>query len=252
MRVFIIIFSLLFLTSCYSKIKYAGSETETEYGVFDKKKKAVYKEGKETNSEEILYPESCFIPELPSLIGCYPFNGSIEDESGNERHFIANNITFGVDSYGNKNRACTFTEKNCSLVLNLETNDILIENLTLTCKIHIHLRKESGVLFAFGHKVYISLESNVLYFNEGEKKEKLLELPIDTWYNVIITKEKNNGFIQIGEKEVHFTWSQKIGQKIHIGQFNQRSSFIGKIDEIKIFNTSLTREDINILKTLTK
>src|SRR2546426_1776683 len=62
------------------------------------------------------------------LVAFYPFNGNVNDASGNGNHGVANDVSFGTDRFGMPNRAGSFAgNANSNVKINSTSLNLLTD-----------------------------------------------------------------------------------------------------------------------------
>ena len=204
------------------------------------------------------------------LVGYWPFNGNANDVSPNANNGNNNGATLTNDRFGNSNSAFVFNGSSSIdignlAVSNLKTYSFWIYPTDLSGVYRTVMSKFEGnsslVSFEIGQReaqkmgfVYSTTGTNG-YFTNSQSS-----LNINTWYNFVITIDNN--FIKMyvnGTLEQTSTYPGVCfdnGDNVFIGAtrnaiIGNPSSFfwIGKIDDVGIWNRALTQEEITALYT---
>ncbi len=206
------------------------------------------------------------------LVGWWPFNGNANDESGNENHGTVNGATLTSDRSGKQNSAYNF-DGISNLIKCSKTGPT--GNPTLTISFWIKSsQKTYGHLIGYGNnglfgqdlRIFInnSICSNSIAFDTyGNQKAKSNTLS-DSWENYSISYDGNtgnnttiakfykNGILMSSECFNVNNSKTNISQLIPItfGRYHgtvQTGFYNGLLDDIAIYNRTLTQEEITAL-----
>jgi hypothetical protein len=202
------------------------------------------------------------------LVGYWPFNGNANDVSPNANNGNNNGATLTNDRFGNSNSAFVFNGSS-----SIDIGNLAVSNLK-TYSFWIYPTDLSGVYRTVMSK--FEGNSSLASFEIGQREAQKMgfaysttgtngyitnsqsSLNINTWYNFVITIDNN--FIKMyvnGTLEQTSTYPGVCfdnGDNVFIGAtrnaiIGNPSSFfwIGKIDDVGIWNRALTQEEITNL-----
>jgi hypothetical protein len=204
------------------------------------------------------------------LVGWWPFNGNANDESGNGNHGTVNGATLTIDRFGNAGKAYGFDGINNYIQCNssisnhsnvsiagwayLNSNDgngfvqIGIDGTNGGC--NGYAIGNGGATFTTNGNNLISLVSCVEWNNTNST------IPIQNWFHFALLKNGNvfqhyiNGFL-VNTKTISNIINPS--NSIFIGSSAPQSLNYhnGKLDDIAIYNRTLTQQEITQLYTRT-
>jgi Concanavalin A-like lectin/glucanases superfamily len=202
------------------------------------------------------------------LVAYYPFNGNANDESGNGNHGTVNGAVLDLDRNGLNNSSYFFNSNNISVPHknNLGFNSSSPFSVSIwafrtgneNC-MHLIGKRVPGtsqfnwqiafdrifsmvdLSFTGGSNGIIGVTSNTI-------------CPINQWINVIGTYENGYWKLFINGLEVASTYNLNVpfdsDTPLTIGSSGNLSfPFIGKLDDIRIYNRALTQSEITYLAT---
>jgi len=201
------------------------------------------------------------------LLAYYPFNGNANDESGNEYHGMNEGAELTTDRHGNINSAYYFDGTDVISVPNHSSINFLNE-FSITCWINSESTKspmsiiiKNGLYTDF----YLFIMSNITYFkfrnseNIDYQQSSNKKLDMGKWHSLIFTRNKSNSQkifldgVLISEK-IESNQIEWLSKEISIGGFlfqhnlgNYYHGFVGKIDDVRIYNRVLFEEEIKYL-----
>jgi len=194
------------------------------------------------------------------LVGWWPFNGNANDESGNGNHGTVNGATLTTDRNGQSNRAYSFDGVNDNI--NPLQNNLPFGASARSVSVWFQRIGSGGCLFSYGtantgNAYMIAVGSNIIA-NQGWTSPDFPVFPSvnNNWNNVVCTfdgtssKIYYNGILQgTGNMSALNT----IFNSFYFGTrvLNDMDFFNGNIDDIAIYNRSLTQEEITALYTST-
>jgi hypothetical protein len=209
------------------------------------------------------------------LVGYWPFNGNANDESGNNNNGVVNGATLTTDRFGNTGKAYKFNGQNNNIVvqnsttlnptsiticawINAERNDGLIiqkGNPTNATEISYRLVYEDvntqlGLATGWGVGECNTINNNFIGIGTGV-------IPKNNWA-FVVTTISNNGQVKqyYNNNEIKsssgspFKSCNSASSTIRIGGLHWQDDtewFLGKIDEVRIYNRVLTQEEITYL-----
>ena len=207
---------------------------------------------------------ACLPPNVPTtgLVGYWPFCGNANDESGNGNNGTVNGATLTTDRFGNSISAYNFSGgSNVSVPMTF-----LLHNLptrTFSCWFNANGAQNGGRIYettylnggiAMSNGNFLDAwyyngtnECNVTNINTGNLNE---------WHNLVYVTDSNTGLGSIyldgvfinSRNGLPFTSpSNWLNNFLRFGLGAQGESFIGKIDDIGIWNRALTQQEITNL-----
>lgn len=200
-----------------------------------------------------------------ALIAYYPFNGNVNDESGNGNDGINNGATPSIDRFGNNNSAFLFTESyiDCNSPLIPSSGD-----WTVNLWIYPNSYNNDQYNMLFGQYVYSS-SSNGRFFNSIDGTTSVFycqyngdeieltgnnEILLFNWQMITLIRNGDNLLCYYnGEYDNTGTISGSIIQSVnfligvHTTDYWPTGCFHGKIDDIKIYDIALTESEIQDL-----
>jgi hypothetical protein len=200
------------------------------------------------------------------LVGWWPFNGNANDESGNGNNGTVNGATLTNDRNGNVNSAYSF---NNSEITTFISSSQFSSDYTISIWIRVNSNNASFPTFLVGNNVpsgftdptYLIAQLNQQYkfvyymqiapTNAGVGLGQSNTLNLNTWYHLVISSTNQQCKMYIDGLENSTAgpiYLSNIGSYLHIG--NGRDSgeiFIGQLDDISIFNRSLSQQEITNL-----
>lgn len=220
---------------------------------------------------------------IPSdgLVGYYPMNGNLYDESGKGNHGVIFGATFSYDRFGHENSACYFDGQDDYIWINesssLESDDFSValwmKIFSLTFNTYQTLLiKEDG--WNDGYKVVVRtdrtdfLADKMLFTVSGplENNDGLVNLhstssieKIDTWYHITVTYQKAglmkiyiNGCLD-AEVQGPVSWDKENSYELVLGRHSNNGAtsyggyLWGAIDNLLIYNRVLTEQEIQLI-----
>lgn len=209
----------------------------------------------------------------------YPFNGNLNDVSGNNRHITdVSNIIFSQDTWGNENATIEFNGTNSYAVIdegkNFPEGDYSISFFIMPKNIKGALFEKANYLngsgFSFslmltetnskGELMYAANKADIpcnnlisLTNSNIQKHDKLITA--DAWYHIVIVSQ--NGVIKTYINCYNVataTFANNITKhckdapfRLGISSMGNKSPFMGKMDNLRIFTKALTDLEIEHL-----
>jgi hypothetical protein len=209
---------------------------------------------------------SCYIP-TQNLVGWWPFNGNINDESGNGNHGQLNEwntTTFTKDRFGNENKAYEFSDNNYSPI-KIPYSSIL-NSTSMTFSGWFKTKNlptsiwDSRILItkpnAYGIKIALTPSTAKNYINVNRNYEagytSKMEIDTNNWYHFVYVHDEKTGsklFIN-GKLENSSSENGPLTtnfDRICFGGENNWSNFKGYLDDIAIFNKALDSNEVKAL-----
>ena len=194
------------------------------------------------------------------LVGYWPFSGNANDESGNGNNGTNNGATLTTDRFGNTNSSYNFNGTNnyISLPIGFTTG-----SASKSFSVWFYLANGT-YNFVLDGGTSVNGSSFGLFWNTNPTINKLTfhgdgatydyefaDINFNQWYHTVITydgttvKSYLNG-VYIGSKIV--TLNTSTTSNIKVGSRNNTSAyFLGKIDDIGVWNRALTEQEITNL-----
>jgi len=214
------------------------------------------------------------------LIAHYPFNGNLNDKSGNGYDLRANGGEFSTDRFGNisayklngvsdyleSNRSVPFSPGTISFWVNMSQfpSNNPTQNCFFLCNdvIKIHCRKDS-----------VDLD----VYNDLNITKSTYKIELNKWYHIVVVRARGYYYLYINsilnsygidpDPSENFYWFLKIGngnenfysvEYFDDGSISYSSGvnpinfYDGKIDDIRFYSRELTEQEIKALYTLPK
>ena len=217
-----------------------------------------------------------FYAQIPSyvptngLVGWWPFNGNANDESGNGNHLTNNNgVTFGIDRFGINNGTVVFNGVNQTLSKSYPNIISGNSDRTLSCWINqSSLSSSLGISLinlsegTIGNCYTSSsletaggLNSGFLFWKRCNDAGWSFNRSLNTWYHLVLTFSNNLVSLYINNSLINtFTLNSPTNTNainFIVGGGNNNNGangfWIGKIDDISIFNRVLSFQEISAL-----
>jgi hypothetical protein len=199
------------------------------------------------------------------LVGWWPFNGNANDESGNGNNGTVNGAILTSDRNGNLNSAYSFNNSEITTVI---SSSQFSSDYTISIWVRVNSNNASyptflvgnNVLSGFADPTYLITQLSQYKFvhymqiaptNAGVTLYQSNSLNLDTWYHLVISSTNQQCKMYIDGIENSIAgpiYLSNFGSYLHIG--NGRDSgeiFIGQLDDIAIFNRSLSQQEISDL-----
>ena len=185
------------------------------------------------------------------LMAYYPFNGNANDISGNNNHGTINGATPAKDRFGNPNSSYDFQGKQNVLISNFPTLS------SFTFAGWINWDKINGwEPFIDNTTTGVRFELLTNRLSLSDHFSSILSVKTSTWYHLTVTYDRNTKIIR------HYLNGQKVGEinasmtnvsgTIYLGEgpTGGHEFLTGKIDDIYIYNRSLSNSEIRELYNL--
>ena len=203
------------------------------------------------------------------LVAHYPLNGNLEDVSGNQLHGSAFGGSFTTDQNNIANQAYYFNGINDHIKIN---NSSILETQQFTFSCWISAESDTGAIVSLSEVP--SSYNNCGYYLKHLNSQPAGQIMVDS-YNFVWSKVETDKLIQQNEwQHLVFTYDQ-VEMKIYLngqligstpeeravdyreqnpmilGGYSTRTTggtwFKGKMDEVKIYNRSLSSTEVNAL-----
>jgi hypothetical protein len=146
-----------------------------------------------------------FSQSLPSylpkdgLLGCWPFNGNANDESGNSNHGIVNGANLTSDRKGVPNNAYLFDGEN-DLITIKSSNKLILES-SFSMSVNFYLDSQKSSAFGLISKGAFNYDVEYLLWVEDDLKQirpifgNIIlnkQLEVKKWHNITVIFDSNN------------------------------------------------------------
>lgn len=195
------------------------------------------------------------------LVGWWPFNGNANDQSGNGNNGVVNGATLTTDRFGTTNSSyyfdgvsnvITIPSFSPGVIQNQYSMSIWINNADNLDHQSIYLRQGANFSKTWILKMDNSNELRVYNENSFYSTYNHPVSLLNAWYHLCITINSNIIKFYINGVNVHtetinypLTWTndpQYLGFSGNTG--NQPYPFLGKLDDIGMWNTVLSQQNI--------
>ena len=204
-------------------------------------------------------------PTNAGMVAYYPFDGNAEDKSTNQNHCSVQGATMGEDRFGRSNCAyyfdgtsgCIFNDSPVGLDFR-RSNEV-----TFSAWFKFFKRNKSHGILGLNHKAYRMMMMNngammnplINAGNYSDHTVRGVNLEHNTWYHYCMTiRGGKQAIVYInGEPIYHVNsgLSSRLpdGTKLQIGAVEDKrhSPLSGAIDEVRIYNRALTKDEIQQL-----
>ena len=197
-----------------------------------------------------------------SIIGYYPFNNNANDESGNNNNGIVNGATLVDDRFGNPNSAYLFDGTNDYIELtdlNVTTDD---NNDEFTISAWIKTTNTTNfrgiVNFSQNCGSYVCVDGGFSIQSNGGNAGNCppnTQINDGNWHQIVVTYIEGQGYIGFkdGVQVFIVTKYDTEGDQTrnaYIGTRNNNDFFDGSIDDIYIYDRSLSVSEVQALYNL--
>ncbi|MFZ4398529.1 MAG: LamG-like jellyroll fold domain-containing protein [Bacteroidales bacterium] len=202
------------------------------------------------------------------LVAYYPFNGNVNDESGNGNNGVLHGATPASDRFGNTNSAYSFDGISNYIDIASNASIDINENITISAWIYITDYNYSRDIVGKTYTPYSSVEPYSLYVNTsgnlviftnnsiglGSFRISNSMVPLNQWVYVAGTISNNNYRLFINgvdagmsSESINHNFDGTNSYSLKIGKFRTNNYFKGKIDDIRLYNRSLSQTLIDSL-----
>jgi hypothetical protein len=214
-----------------------------------------------------IYTQPTHAQTIPTngLVAWYPFNGNANDESGNGNSGTVNGATLTTDRFGKANSAYSFNSNTISVPHNPALG--ITQNSSFTIGLwafrtgsqttqHLIGKRPSGaqtfnwqMAFNMGSNEGLLFSGNANSTTYGATSGK--DCPINVWVNLVGVYESNswhlyeNGVLIASKTSTLF--ASDVNTPLTIGNAGGFEPFIGKLDDIGIWNRALSALEIQQL-----
>jgi len=191
----------------------------------------------------------------------YPFNGNVNDESGNENNGTVHSATLTTDRFGNENSAYYFDGENSYIDCGnfIDFGDSL--NISGWYKIEGNPPNNPWIAFFLKDEyipyfgmMYNTENKSIRLYNKNSTygiRDVNIEIPYGEWFFISLNYDGSTFSIYYNGKKIDsFSYSNSItdGNSFLIGVNNKNTyHWFGSIDDVRVYNHSLTENEINDL-----
>ena len=195
------------------------------------------------------------------LVGYWPFNGNANDQSGNGNNGTVNGATLTTDRNGNSNSAYSFSSgSSVSVPMNYLLHNLPVR--TFSCWFNANGSQNGGRIYETtylngGVAMYNWNILDACYYN-GPNECNVTNIStgnLNQWHNLVYVTDSNTGLGSIYLDGVFIASrnglplsspspSNWLNNFLKFGLGAQGESFVGKIDDIGIWNRALTQQEI--------
>jgi hypothetical protein len=196
------------------------------------------------------------------LVGWWPFNGNANDISGNGNNGTNNGASLTADRFGNANSAYNFSGgSSVSVPMTLLLHNLPVR--TFSCWFNANGAQNGGRIYETtylngGIAMYNGNVLDAWYYNGTNECNvtNIITGNLNQWHHLVYVTDSNTGLGSIyldgvfidSRNGLPFTSpSNWLNNFLRFGLGAQGESFIGKIDDIGIWNRALTQEEITNL-----
>jgi hypothetical protein len=210
-----------------------------------------------------------------SLLAYYPFDNDKLDYSGNGNHLNGNSISVINGKFGNSDQFTSTTNDNITLSKGFPLFNIINNNFSISLWINGTSNQDYNIFYGEGSSSSVSplyelsaKNSKLDFFirNDASGTIKAHTLSSNTvfdnsWHHIVFTDSNGTVYLYVDGKldSTDFSYS-----KSGVGSFNlanrscigsrcsttSSSNFIGNIDEFRVYNRTLTIEEVKSLYEL--
>jgi hypothetical protein len=216
----------------------------------------------------LLFSNSALAQNLPSylptngLVGWWPFNGNANDESGNGNNGTVNGAVLTSDRNESINNAYSFAGS--EIIINqIQQEDFRLNgNDQITISLWFFTSVDNSPMHFIGRRDASEFNWQLAYnygsgegltFNGGGVSAPSgVAIPLGNWNHLV--GKYNNGFWALYLNGLLLAQADGVAvggsqTELKIGNSGSAESFIGKLDDIAIYNRALTQEEITALYT---
>ena len=209
------------------------------------------------------------------MIAFYPFNGNANDQSGNNFHLTVKGATLTVDRFGRSSTAYAFNGTGAIMTIPKFTNADSIDNFTISLWVKPKIETGKAYLISlsgtsstsnYAHSIQLIRNTNnyqcwtdIVRCQPGSALcstqyfDQLISDITDTWTHIVVGQNNSNPVLYINGQEkfnaglhyapISFANGGTIGSEIS----GVSSYFKGDLDDIRIYDRLLLREEIQEL-----
>jgi len=192
------------------------------------------------------------------LVGWWGFNGNEQDGSGNGNHGTVNGATLTTDRFGNQNGAYNFSNS----VISINSANMPLGNSNRSISLWFQasqVPQGSNVMLFYGSTqsnqgcglsltptgfVFISWINNDIHFS-------FTSIQTNVWNKLVAVYESNVSKLYLNGVLLQSIYSgvnrNTVSGPLHFGFDGGSQYFIGKLDDIGIWNRALTQQEITNL-----
>lgn len=203
------------------------------------------------------------------LVASWPFNGNANDESGNGNDGVVYGATLTTDRFGNPNKAYSFSRDRYIIVPTLNNMPVGNTSRTLSTWVRINSLTSGDTVFNYGTNVCNEQCGIRLVYapcwqfsfwgcDGGYDLDTQTSPELNKWIFIVMTYDQNSQIAKVYQDGVEVYRGTRIPNTVvnvdglTIGRLNQLQDgtyykFDGDIDDIRIYNRSLSDEEIQNL-----
>lgn len=205
------------------------------------------------------------------LVGWWPFNGNANDESGNGNNGTVNGgTTLSTDRFGNSNNAYYFDGVNdyISNILSMNSTDSLTISLWYLCPIPTNISSTHFELWEsnnLSNQIHLNFSFNPIptgYMYTfipgiGQANDSMGTRTYNAWHHIVVVKAGITETVYVDNipNFGQFTGTNstlnfdkfELGREFTTGGNLTDTYYIGKLDDIGIWNRALTQQEITDL-----
>jgi len=199
------------------------------------------------------------------LVAYYPFNGNVNDESGNGHNGTNNNASLSIDRFGNASGSYAFNGTSSYIEMQ-DSSDFTTNSLTLSAYVKTNSNKISQAVFSnYGGNSWYTLHlypnlTPRIQIDNGSSSPELRSSQLidsDAWYHIVclyddaeqVFRTYINGELT-GENYLSFVSPINPSGNPTIGvQLNHSNDtyFSGQIDDVRIYDRALSTSEVSAL-----
>lgn len=209
----------------------------------------------ELYGNSMIYFDDIKLYKTTNLIAHYPFNGNANDESGHELHGNVTGASLTNDRFGNPDSAYSFDGVNDIITVN--HNDVLNSSNELSISVWVKPNTQQNAMI-LGKSNYVTNTNYLLRTKSSgyiafEYKDfansNSLPLIVDDWNHIaVVSQTDNSKLVYInGVLATHTTASSPFGlvnNELTIGARVGNEYFSGSIDDLRIYKSALTEQEV--------
>ncbi len=225
--------------------------------------KVIVTDTQSQQTKEILVKVINNIIPTKGLVAYYPFNGNANDESGNNNNGTVYGATLATDRKGNVNRAYSF-DGNSYIKIPYSTSMDLKESISIACWVKFNIPANYQHIVWHGdtqpgkdpYSLSIELDSMLQFRRDlpysSQHRFSLRTFCDNEYHFFTATYENKSGLYKIfidGVERLSSTFLQDIEFETNdmwtvIGGVDNKGTFIGSIDDIRIYNIALMEDEV--------
>jgi hypothetical protein len=229
----------------------------------------VFESCKKDSNEPTPQPKS---PLDSGMIAFYPFNGNANDESGNNYHLIVKSAMLTSDRFGKSSKAYSFNGTDAIMTIPKFNNADAVDHFTIS--IWAKPKIESGQAFLLSLSSQSTYAHSIQLIKNSSSYQSWIEIvrcqpgtsvcgsqyfnqfindPTDKWTHFVVGQNNSSPFLYINGQEVALSGfyyspiSFANGGIIGSAISGTSGFYKGDLDDIRIYNRTLSQEEIQQL-----